>query len=601
MNNFNSQVGCQTSRDGDDGVLYQFESVEDVENNLQNLEEPLIPVISGSIFNNITASLFLKHSKTRGLLVLEDDEIEVGSYSPEKACPGNGFNLKENAEEVAPRQCLSKNIWNPDGNWLSYYDFPFGVFIIKSKSQKEVIISKAKANKENSLLKSYPLWGGEVKAFMNSAQNTDTCMRRGTCDPIGGVNINVNIIPKTEDDKRPIILFVTKADATAYFKDLSFGGKDSGASVALLLGVVKALSNVRDNDKNNDFNSILKSDFMVTFLQGESFDYSGSQRLAYQLKNKQYGMKAYNISLDDVKCIIEIGPISISNELYLHSTQPDSDETVKEIQDLFTKYTESTDFQFKTRRGMPPASINSFLREDETKSSVLLTDGDTELLSHVFGSRYDILDNNKALTTKVKNLIKIIGNVALQLAGGKESPQVEVEESLVGEILDCILVNQNCTLLQRLRPKTYQLHDGRLNRYSSVGQRSNYSTSLQLLAQELSKKEFDLTKEKCNATFMSPWVPYLPPYLLDDTCYGIIINRTTAQSPAFKLKEYNSTKYSTWTESRWSPNFQVRLFLMASTSENTTMGCCGLVYFVVMSALIFQCHRRSDQIFPSAS
>ena len=593
MNNFNSQVGCQTSRDGDNGILYQFESVEDVKNNLQNLEEPLIPVISGSIFNNITASLFLKHSKTRGLLVLEDDEIEVGSYSPEKACPGNGYNLKENAEEAAPRQCLSENLWNPDGNWLSYYDFPFGVFIIKSKSQKDVIISKAKANKENSLLKAYPLWGGEVKAFMNSAQNTDTCMRRGTCDPIGGVNINVNIIPKTEDDKRPIILFVTKADATAFFKDLSFGGKESGASVALLLGVVKALSNVRDNDKNNDFNSILKSDFMLTFLQGESFDYSGSQRLAYQLKNNQYGMRAYNISLDDVKCIIEIGPISISNQLYLHSTQ--SDETVKEIQDLFAKYTD-TDFQFKTVSGMPPASINSFLREDETKSSVLITDGQSELLSHVFGSRYDLLDNSKALTTKVKNLIKIIGNVALQLAGGIESPQVEVEESLVGEVLDCILVNQNCTLLQRLLNKT-DLYDGRLDRYSSVGQRSNYSTYLQLLAQDLSKKEFDLTKEKCNATFMSPWIPYL----LEDTCYGIIINRTTAQSPAFKLKEYNSTKYSTWTESRWSPNFQVRLFLMASTTENTTLGCCGLLYFVVMSALIFQCHRRSDQIFPMAS
>ena len=114
--------------------------------------------------------------------------------------------------------------------------------------------------------------------------------------------------------------------------------------------------------------------------------------------------------------------MSISSQLYLHSTQ--SDETVREIQGLFAKHS-GTDFQFQNVSGMPPASINSFLREDSTKPSVLLTDGNTELLSKMFGSRYDVLDNTKILTAKTRNLIKIIGNVALQLAGLKKPPQVD--------------------------------------------------------------------------------------------------------------------------------------------------------------------------------
>ena len=594
LNNFNSQIGCQTSRDGDTGILYQFESIADVENDLPNLDEGIIPVIDASIFNNITASLFLKSTKIRGLIVMEDDAIEPDAFSPEKSCPGNGFNYGENAADATAHKCLNKNIWNPDGNWLSYYDFPFGIFIITSQSQREIVMSKAQANKESSSLKSFPLWGGEARAFMNSAQNTETCMRRGTCDPIGGKNIHVNLIPRTEDTKRQIILFVTKGDATAFFKYMGYGGRDSGVSVAVLLGVVKALSSVRDNDsEKNNFDS-LKSEFMITFLQGESFDYSGSQRMAYQLKNNKFGkLGAYNISLDDVKCIIEIGPIGISNQLYLHSTQ--SDETVKEIQSLFAGYS-GVDFQFANIVGMPPASINSFLREKSTISSVLLTDRHTEFLSHVYGSRYDWLNNTNNLPSKVQNLIKIIGNVALRLAGGVESKDVEVDKILVSQVLDCILENQNCTLFQHLLNRT-DLHDGRLTRYSSVGQKSNYTSYLITMARDFSKKELFSTKEKeCNTTNSKLWDPYLPLYS-NVTCYGTIINGTTSQSPAFKLKQYNSTKYSTWTESRWSPNFHLRLFLVASTSENTMLCCCGLLYFVIVSAVIFQCHRKSDQIF----
>lgn len=590
MNNFNSQVGCQTSRDGDSGILYQFESPTEVKENLPSIAEPIIPVIDGSFFNNATASVLLHYSSVvKGLIVIENGIGDNTPYSPEKSCPGDGFNYNENAAESKPLQCLKTQVWNKVGNWLSYFDFPFGIFIIQSKNQQELIIQKAEENKgKDVLIKPYPLWGGEVKAFMNSVKDTSTCIRRGTCDPVSGQNLIVNFLPRPMQIKKPIILFVTKADATAFFRDLSYGGKDSGLGISLLLSVVKSLANVRD--KENNFKNF-HSDIMISFLQAESFDYSGSQRLAYDLKHNSFGANAYNISMDDIKCVIEIGPLSGSaNNLYLHSPSK-ANEIVKKVRDYFGHYND-TDFQFNAADGIPPASINSFLREDESKPVILLTDGYVELNSRVYGSRYDVLENDEQTTSKIKKLAAIVANVTLELAGGAASAYTDIEESLVGQVLDCFLVDTNCTLLRHLMNGT-EPQVGRLDRYSSVGV-SNYTGYLINIASYFSKKARpNIAYVDCNDTNTYPWKSFK----FEGNCYGLAMNYTSSKSPAFLNKQYDSEKYSTWTESRWSPNFQVRLFLVASTSENVAIFCCGLLYCVLISTFIYQCHRRSGLIF----
>ena len=135
---------------------------------------------------------------------------------------------------------------------------------------------------------------------------------------------------------------------------------------------------------------------------------------------------------------------------------------------------------------------------------------------------------------------------------------------------------------------------GRIDRYSSVGARSsNYTGYLISIASSFSKKSLDVTYENCNDTNTYPW----DSFKFGKSCYGIAMNITSAKSPAFLNKQYDSAKYSTWTESRWSNNFQLRLFLLASKSENVTIFCCGLLYFILISIFIYQCHRRSDLIF----
>lgn len=208
------------------------------------------------------------------------------------------------------------------------------------------------------------------------------------------------------------------------------------------------------------------------------------------------------------------------------------------------------------------------------------------------------MNNNENLVSRVKDLSEIIAKVTVQLSNGTGASHAEVPESLVSEVLDCFLVNLNCTLLRRIGNQfnsTANLPNSTLSRYSGV--RNSFAVYLRNISLDFSMK--DLSKivpsvEKCNATYTQNWAPII----VNDTCFGYVVNSSSATSPAFKLKDYSSTKYSTWTESRWSPNFRVRLFLMDSTSDNVTLLCCGLLYFLVLSGLIFQCHRQSDDIFP---
>lgn len=592
LNNFNTEVGCQTSRDGDTGILYPFHSEDTIDETINSLNEPIIPVISSRLFTNKTVSQLLKHSLLiKGLIIIEDYISGIEAFSPEKTCPGNGYNVGETVNPINPRSCVSQKSWNPIGNWMSYYNFPFGIFAIRSDIQKELVTDPANKNLIKGSLKPYPLWGAQIQAFMNAAGGTETCIRRGSCDPISGRNVHINFIPKSLENKQPIILFLAKADATAFFKDMSYGGEASGGSLAVLLGLVKALSQVRDNDINNDFNSVLSAEFMVTFLQAESFDYSGSQRLAYDLKQGNFGNGPHNISLSDIKCIIEIGPISLSNDIYLHSYNQ-SDKSVKEVQNLFAKYNGEL-FKFVNVNGLPPSSLNSFLREDESVPVVLVTDSNTELQSNFYGSRFDIMQNTDILSSRLNALIAVMGNVALQLGGGTESANVQIEESLVSDVLDCILVNQNCSLLQQLLNKT-DLENERLSRFSSVGYRSsNFTTYLINMASDFCKKELTTPADKCNSTYTGEWVPYIR----NGKCYGILVNHTSAKSPAFIIDQHNSTKYSTWTESQWSQNFKLRVFLIVSRYENMVIFFCGIFYFVILSVFILQCFRRSDEVF----
>jgi len=192
------------------------------------------------------------------------------------------------------------------------------------------------------------------------------------------------------------------------------------------------------------------------------------------------------------------------------------------------------------------------------------------------------------------DLATTVSRVVYKVVGGQDlsSKNITADVTLVDDLLECYLVTQNCSMFRSILNVT-SIPDKKLNRYSSVS--SHLTVSNQYIygvAARLSKKDLDLPEDKCNSSYTGYKVSFS-----DGTCYGHATNYTAALSPAFVLKDYASTRYSTWTESRWSPVTKLRLFEVSSSSEGTVIFVVGLLYFVFTSLILIQCVRRKDLIF----
>jgi len=587
MNNRNSQIGCQTGRDGDTGVLYLVQNTEDVDK-VQDLSlPPIIAVVPASLFTNQTVEGLRRFTEVNGVIVLEDEKPSY--YSPDKKCPNEGFNVGENASMVLSQSCSGQK-WNPKGNWLSYLDLSFGVFLIKNKTDIAFMKEKAASNVVNNALKSYPLWSGEMKSFMQSAVDTPTCMRRGTCDPIGGRNVVVNLLSAPTLIRPQRVLVCVKADAVAYFHDMSYGGEANAAGLVTQFAIMDALSKARDDG----LFASSSTDVMFAFFQGESFDYVGSQRMAYDLSKGTFKEGGTNISLANFEHIIEIGHVGLYNSKYYTHFSSQSSADTAALRNRFLD--EAVNLTFANSSSLPPSSINSFLREDESVSAIVISDGEMEFTTNYFGSRFDTLvdADRGTLSARLADLATTVSRVVYKVVGGQDlsSKNITADVTLVDDLLECYLVTQNCSMFRSILNVT-SIPNKKLNRYSSVS--SHLTVSNQYIygvAARLSKKDLDLPEEKCNSSYTGYKVSFS-----DGTCYGHATNYTAALSPAFVLKDYASTRYSTWTESRWSPVTKLRLFEVSSRSEGTVIFVVGLLYFVFTSLILIQCVRRKDLIF----
>ena len=94
-------------------------------------------------------------------------------------------------------------------------------------------------------------------------------------------------------------------------------------------------------------------------------------------------------------------------------------------------------------------------------------------------------------------------------------------------------------------------------------------------------------------------------YWINGSCYQTTVNVSTAMSPAFQMdlqiaeEEWNSGLYSTWTESRWGPEMNVRIFLKPSLAhELLTLGF-GTGVLIVSFIIVGLVTKKSDVIFPT--
>lgn len=125
---------------------------------------------------------------------------------------------------------------------------------------------------------------------------------------------------------------------------------------------------------------------MFSLLNGEAFDYIGSSRLIYDLKEDNFSaLGGVKLKFDDIKTVIEFGQLSKGN-LYLHSNNGKNSIIMNHLQ----KALNATVIE----DNIPPTSIQSFLKEKRNLTAVVISNHDEKFKNKYYNG---ILDDAKNL------------------------------------------------------------------------------------------------------------------------------------------------------------------------------------------------------------
>ncbi|KAG8433003.1 hypothetical protein GDO86_017320, partial [Hymenochirus boettgeri] len=79
-------------------------------------------------------------------------------------------------------------------------------------------------------------------------------------------------------------------------------------------------------------------------------------------------------------------------------------------------------------------------------------------------------------------------------------------------------------------------------------------------------------------------------------CVRSTVHSHMAESPAFELNDWNSTEYSTWTESRWK-EIHARIFLVPSKELEVITLVVGIAVFLISLVATYFINAKADILF----
>lgn len=101
-------------------------------------------------------------------------------YSSASTRPNGAFTLYASDPDAT--------VWNPRGNSIEFNSFDFPIFRLVNGSSQDAVIAAAEQNRQTNY-RTYPLNAVELDSYMWAITNSETCLRRGHCDPVGGNSV----------------------------------------------------------------------------------------------------------------------------------------------------------------------------------------------------------------------------------------------------------------------------------------------------------------------------------------------------------------------------------------------------------------------------
>ncbi|XP_051163506.1 nicastrin [Leptopilina boulardi] len=584
------QFGCSSSRSGSIGAIHFIENELDLkwlENNAT--ADPYIAVVSFSMFTKDTLFRVKMTNKVNGVLMTNTKKSRPLFYSPEDTCP-NRYS--------GARQCNDTKPWNPHGSAILMEDWPFPMFFMEDeKALDEIRSCYLKHNAHNlETQKQRSLCALEMKSFMFAAVDTRTCLRRNAlanirsimfCEPLGDKNIHWSLSPVIEENNS-IILITARLDSTSMFDGLVPGARGTVTGLVTFLATAFYLNSLPIN--------VTDTTIMFSLLNGEAYDYIGSSKMVYDLKEgnfKQFSGK--NLDLKQISTVIELGQLS-TGELFLHTNNMENNQIVL---DLKTSLAATI-----LKDSVPPTSVQSFLKENSTLPTIVLTDYGEKFTNNYYHSFLDDKENVDYKMNLNASLAKVainLGNVLYKNIMGKDAPKNNKDvEQLITYMLTCYLDSANCSLFTAAIPPGNVITNRTLPLYISVNSMSNVATYVtsQLLTLLTGEEIPDLNSTTCYKKHLA-WMKG-EKHNSTGICINSTVYSTSAISPAFIIPEYNMTSgvYSTWTESVWD-SLSVRMFLKPSAATERLSLILGSSISILSFIVVWFINSRSKIIFNS--
>uniref|UniRef100_A0A4W4GC36 Nicastrin n=1 Tax=Electrophorus electricus TaxID=8005 RepID=A0A4W4GC36_ELEEL len=554
--NATHQIGCQSSISGDTGVLHVLETEADLDWILSTGPHPPYMVLMEATFFTRPTMMRMKNStRVAGVAVINSNTTAVESFSPHTSCPNQNTGVYR--EDYGPDLAnCSSTVWNPLGNSMSYEDFTFPIFSLKDDNQTQCY--EDHNMRVNGSAPQYPLCAMQLFSHMHAVTDTVTCMRRAeVCDPLSDFNVWASIRPinasaKGHKNNESVVIAAARLDGRSFFWDIGTSAEGTVSGIVTLLAAAHALYPVTQEAPP-------VRNIFFTFFQGETFDYIGSSRMVYDMKQDKFV-----INLDNVHSVLEIGQVGLRNgqKLWMH-TDPVSrknstvDEEVINLVDNIKSVASTLNVSLdepNTTQALPPSSFQRFLRVQPIPG-VVLADHKSSFINRYYESLYD--------TAAYLNM-----TYPSDLSP-EEQMEYETEASKVSR--SARLPDQHC--------------QGTYTSNSSYIGTSGVSIPLCFLSQ-LYSYHWVSGPPSANSTEGDPY------------CVRTSVRLAKALSPAFELPEYGSREYSTWTESRWK-TIRARIFLVASPQlEMLTLGV-GVTVLLVSLVLTYFISSKAELLFSS--
>ncbi|EMP31359.1 Nicastrin [Chelonia mydas] len=625
--------GCRAERvsssmNGDTGVIHVVEKDQDLKWVLTDgPHPPYMVLLEGALFTRELMLQLKGSSRVSGLAVAISKPSPAQGFSPGLKCPNDGFGVYSNNYGPQYAHC-NWTMWNPLGNGLAYEDFNFPIFLLEDANETQVIKQCYQDHNlpQNGSVPEYPLCAMQLFAHMHAVTNTVTCMRRSSlqtafslnpeevCDALSDYNVWSTLKPINTSSKidpmDEVIIVATRIDSHSFFWNVAPGAESAVASFVTHLAAAEALHKVPGVQT-------LPRNIMFTFFQGETFDYIGSSRMVYDMENDKFPVR-----LDNIHSFLELSQVALRNSsvLWVHtdpvSQRNESIQTqVKTVVEALINSGMSANVtlqEVRQSQPLPPSSFQRFLKARGIPG-VVLADHRTSFQNRYYQSMYDTAENILMkypeglspeetldyVTDTAKSLAEVATVVAralYQLAGGTGNTsaiQADPRTSIIKQDLKGLLGDE---------PPQH---------YIAVTTLVNTTQLVQYVLANLTGTVVNFTKEEClnpektpnpeKEMYVYTWVQgsrdanstSRVPFCVQST-----VRLTKAASPAFELKQWGSTEYSTWTESRWK-DIRARIFLVASKELEIITLVVGIAILILSLLATYFINAKAHVLFSS--